>query len=74
MDTDYWMEGGIFLNAAMEKSFVLQVKGKKNGDAKSHPHSLNVFPSLNEASLNTRVSEGRRFDLFKDGVTNLPYP
>ena len=67
MDTDYWMEGGIFLNAAMEKSFVLQVKGKKKGDAKSHPLN-SFFPSLKESTLQTRVSEGQRVDLFKDGL------
>ncbi len=31
MDTDYLLDGGIYLNAAMEHSFVLQVKGKKMG-------------------------------------------
>ncbi len=69
MDCEYWMDGGIYLNAAIEKSFVIQVKGKKNGDAKSHPHN-SFFPSLNESTLINRVSDGHRFDLFKDGVTD----
>ena len=61
------MDGGIYLNAAIEKSFVIQVKGKKNGDAKSHPHN-SMFPSLNESTHINRVSDGHRFDLFKNGV------
>lgn len=69
MDSEYWMDGGIYLNAAIEKSFVIQVKGKKNGDAKSHPHN-SMFPSLNESTHINRVSDGHRFDLFKDGVTD----
>ena len=61
------MDGGIYLNAAIEKSFVIQVKDKKMGDAKTHP-PYSMFPSLNESTLKNRVSDGHRFDLFKDGV------
>ncbi len=70
MDTDYLLDGGIYLNAAMESSFVIEVKGKKNGDAKSHPHSVPVFPFLNESNSENCVSDSHRFDLFKNGVTD----
>lgn len=70
MDTHYWIECGISLNGAVEKSYQLEVKGKKNGDAKTHPHS-SFFPFEN---LPTRVSKNHRFSMFSNGVPWPVYP
>lgn len=85
METNYWIEGGMLFNAALEKSFIINVQNKDDGDAKGHPHfwtqvSLPVSPQAAglshseekflEKNRKKRVSDDQRFAMCKNGVTD----